>query len=470
MNLNEIKNKTYNQYLTIFAVVVLFIIMLLSTNGFYWADDFGFMSDLNDQGIFANCYEGYFRWDGRFLSVGSFFQCFNLVYLSIETIIFIYTLCVLLSGILMFYILNLEINLQFRNQSQRFFIMLMFPIILWLGSLIHACETIYWGTGGSYSFDLLLGSIWVLLFLKLQNFKINLIYQILFLIFSFAVGGLTQNLSMPLITLAFITIICNILENKKTNVVFNFLILIFVISGLVFIMIAPGNWLRIKDEKTVVDIFNILILIKNYFYVLIKFASRSIFAIVAAGILAVSAVFINNSKLSFPKLVFFKIPKSRLDFIIFLQDYKWLLAAASSALPFMAIPLFSGRRTVIYFGYFIMIFVFLQTIKFYNKATLTENIAVKNRNTTIAKIGFLIILFSSFGLSVQNLIKGAVLKKAITERENILKKSRGKTIHLRSIRPELSTICFQFADYPYTGAYVKSSQERYFGVKIILDK
>ena len=52
--------------------------------------------------------------------------------------------------------------------------------------------------------------------------------------------------------------------------------------------------------------------------------------------------------------------------------------------------------------------------------------------------------------------------------ENILKTSRGKTVYLPIIKPELSSICFQFADYPYTADYVKTSQETYFGVKIIL--
>jgi Family of unknown function (DUF6056) len=470
MNLPEIKTSIKTNYLMIFSGIVILIILLLSINGFYWADDYGFMSDLKRDGVFKNCYEGYFRWDGRFLSLGAIFQCFSLLYLQIETIILIWTCCVLLSGVLMFYIIDCELNINFKNKHFRVLMLLIFPIILWLGSLIHASETIYWATGGTYSFDLMLGAIWVLLFLKLQKNKNNLFLKILFLLFSFAVGGLTQNLSMPLITLISIQLMCNFLDHKKSKIIFNFLILLFVISGLIFIMIAPGNWLRIKDEKTVVDNFNVLILLKNYFYVLLKFFTRSIFAIVASGILAFSVALFINPKLNLPKISFIKMPKSRKNWSVILSDFKWLLVASSSALPFIAIPMFSGRRTVIYFGYFIMIFAFVHISKLFKKSQEVSSSKYINQNIKISKFGIILILMISFSIAIHNLIYGATLKKAIANRENILKNSQNKTIHLKEIGPELSTICFQFADYPYTGAYVKSSQERYFGVKIILDK
>ena len=459
MNSLEIKTDSTLKTVLIAALIAIIMIFSLSLCSFYWADDYGFMSDLTKSGVFQSCYNGYFNWDGRFLSLGSFIQCFSLVYLDVRFIVFNYTLCVFMSGIFMFYTIQNELKLDLKSKQIHLLMILIFPISLWLGSLIHACETIYWATGGAYSVDLLLGSFWVYLFLKMQTKPLSSIQKALFLLFSFAVGGLTQNLSMPFITLIVLQLLSDFLSKNK--LLFNAVALFFVTAGLVFIMAAPGNWLRLKDENTsAFDNLNVLILLKNYFFILFKFGTRSAFAIIAAFILSISIARLFNYKINLLKLIHFQIPKSKQQFLEFIDTYKWFIVASSSALPFIAIPAFSGRRTIIYFGYFIMIFIITYCLKIFKKSE--DEIKTGNY------YGFIFLILICFTVVIYSGIKGATLKTAMNNRENILKTSRGKTVYLPIIKPELSSICFQFADYPYTADYVKTSQETYFGVKIIL--
>jgi hypothetical protein len=235
---------------------------------------------------------------------------------------------------------------------------------------------------------------------------------------------------------------------------------------LVFIMVAPGNFLRLKADATAnIDKLSFLKLIVNFFYVLAKFLLRSTTAILVSLILGIAIAWQINPNTKLKLLNFNNIKNA--PFVGW--GAKWLFVAVSSVLPFIAIPMFSAKRTVIYFGYFISIFIIGFVLKSFQIDVLcNENQRIKNRKKSVFL--FSIVVFASFIFSIYNLQKGFVLKKEISKRETILKNNRGKKVHLKLINPNLNSPCFQFQDYSIQNDFIKSSQEAYFGVKIIVDK
>lgn len=86
----------------------------------------------------------------------------------------------------------------------------------------------------------------------------------------------------------------------------------------------------------------------------------------------------------------------------------------------------------------------------------------------------MVVLVTSLIFITYNLQKGILLKRAIAQRENIFKKSKGKTVHVKLINQELSSPCYHFSDFfiaiPDENNYVKTTQELFFDVKIIIEK
>ncbi len=469
MSFIEFKNNKKIEYLTFFAIFNIALILLLSLNSFYHSDDYGFMIDLKQNGIIDNCINGYYNWDGRFLSLGAFVQGFCLLYLPVELIVFIWSLCFLTSGIFIFLILDLELKFQFSNPKTKIFAALMIILIFWFGSYYHFSETIYWATGGVYSFALLQGSIFTYLFLKLQNSKSNLLVKICFLIFAFVVGSSTQNLSVPILILIIIHLILDFLIAKKVNFIFNILIFIVALLGLIFISTAPGNMFRIKavnyDFQTQ---FSFFVILKNFFTLSVRFIYHSLFAIFLSFFSTISIAYFMNKKINFNFDSFFKLPRDKNQIADLLQNYKWFFVAISSILPFVAIPVFTGKRAIIYFQFFIIIFVF--SFVFRHIALLLDKKYRKPNNDLLPIFIISIIMFGCLVLLIYNFNKSYQLKSKVIERENLLKVSNGKTVHIKLINPDLNGNCFIFPDFADESEYIKTTQEIFFGVKIIVDK
>jgi Family of unknown function (DUF6056) len=474
--INKLKKETNLsiKYLKIFAVFNIVLILLLSLNTFYWADDYGFIYNLKQNGILQNCINGYFNWDGRFLSLGALVQGFCLLYLPVELTTLIWSLCLLFSGFLMYYVL--EFDKIFRNENKNFkhFLILFFGIVFWIGSVFHFSETVYWATGGVYILNLFLGVVWILIFLRFQDFEFNYFSKIIFLIFSFLIGGLTFNLSVALISLTIIYLIANYLKASKSKSLFNTLIFFSVVLGLAFILFAPGNYERVlAGEASKFNNFNIFILIKNYIYVLLKYTIRSSVGILISVIAALAIAFFINPSLKIPRIMVLKIPRKKEEIAEFLLDFKWLLLALSTIFPFITLPDFSARRTLVYFLYFTMLFIIGYILQFLKPSSETKSETQFLNNYLRSKSTFLIIIICSSLFVFYNLYYGFALKKVITERENILKNSRGKTIHLKLIDQDFVPACYDFVDFAEDNSpddFVRTNHEGYFGVKIIVDK
>ena len=80
------------------AVIILLIILSLNLNTFYWADDYAILNEVENLGLYKRCLNGYYNWDGRYLTIGAFLQGFFLNYLPVQIVILIWFLLFLLSG------------------------------------------------------------------------------------------------------------------------------------------------------------------------------------------------------------------------------------------------------------------------------------------------------------------------------------------------------------------------------------
>ena len=470
-----IKENKYANILVFLAFSTIVMILLLCINTFYWADDYAFINDLREFGIFQKCIDGYYNWDGRFFTLASFCQHFFLLNFPIQIVTFIWSLCFLTSGFIVFLIINEEINLKYLSAKNRLLSFLLLSIILWFGAYEHTFETIYWATGGFYSLVLLFGSFWILFFLKFQKNQFSQISKVLFLVFSVIVGASTQNLSIALILLVLITIFVDYKENQKSNFTFNVLVFFAVLFGLIFIVIAPGNWVRLQEVnhlgKTNFSIFNLL---KNYFFILMRYCYHSLL-LVSIGILAGISIGFVLFKNQIFNINYLKKINFKFDFLTLVKNLKWLILAISTILPFVFIPNIVSARTEIYFEFFLLIFIVSSVIKSLKKIFLDCENDYFNKNILLISYFFiLVILISCNVFAIYNFKKGLLLKQIISERETFMKNSENKTIHLKPIDLSLIPQIYQFTDLTLneneSNIWIRKSQEKFYNLHIIVTK
>jgi hypothetical protein len=462
--------RIYFKLLALFALACFCLILLLNVYTFYnGGDDYYFISDLQKVGVLQNCINGYNNWDGRYLALGAFVQGMSLLYLPIELATFFWNLAFLSSGIILYYVIQLESQKPHLVFNLKPILLFVFPILLWIGSYKHIAETIYWGTGGVYSFDLLLGAIWVIGFLKFQKNNYNLILKIIFILFSLIVGASTQNLAIALITLVLISIIIDFLKNNNSKASFNLLLLLILIIGLLFITLAPGNQLRINEVKKIAKPdLTLLYFAENFARTLFLYLKWSLVLIILSIFSSFAISFSSEGEVFFYNLEINL--KTKTGWADLIADFKWLLVAISTITPFLTIPEVVSPRTAIYFMFFIMIFVILFTSKIIRPA---ERIIVRD-NYWFSKLLFFILILGIFVFASSNFISGKALKKEVLAREIILKKGRNKTVYIKPINPNLNSVCFKFSDFVNDGtesvASILENQERFFGTKIVIVK
>lgn len=453
-----IELKKINKGIVVFCVIS---ILILSFNAFYKTDDYGFMVGLNEAGVIQSCIKGYFNWDGRFLSLGALIQGFLLHFFDIKFVFFCWTLCFLSSGFLIQYILKsgrvaskFEINFNTG---------LLFAILLWFASLPILNEVVFWGVGGVYAFDLLIGAIWIVLFLNFQKSNINN-YRYLFFVFTVITGGLTQNLSIPLIVLVLITLYTSKQKENKQLFYFNVLVLLFLCLGLSIIQFAPGNLVRIKALNVKSFDFTIFELIKNMFILIFVHSKRLYFFIIL--LIFVGLVFFKtffSVGVDFLKVKRIRNWQFKEILFTFLCFFKWAIIGVSSISPFIFIPAMNSIRTSIFFVFFMVLF-FTELIIRVLKRSEIESINFK--------YNFILLLFglSFILLNASYFKRGLVLKNEIDKRVVFLENSKGKKVKVKLIDPKLSNIIYYFSDYGYPetpgNVWIKRCQEEYFNVKI----
>ncbi|WP_394760356.1 DUF6056 family protein [Flavobacterium sp.] len=459
--------------LLLFSTFLILFILLFCINTFYWSDDYAFLLDLNKNGIIKHCYSWYFEWDGRTLTLGGFIQALGLSYWSVEFLTFFWSICFLGSGFLAFYIVKEELNISKKQIKNKFLLINLIMITFWMGSFLLLSEVIYWAVGGYYSLTLFIGAIWILYYLKYQKREITTIKKGYFIVFTFLAGASTQNLTIALITLVVLTMIIDLLENNKKVKLFNFMLFLSLTSGLIFVSIAPGNWLRIdtlKNEQTL----SIGLLIENYLLILYYYLSRALVLVPLSFLCGLGIFFSGQSQNKINSIKQFTFLKNRITFSKVLKNAKWILVALSTILPFIFFPQLITFRTTVYFHYFVLIFIIFITIKISNRIFYYDKNKSLVLNNILSVLFFMPILLVTAYFAYTNFSKGLILKKAIVERETKLEDPTKKSVELEIINTSLIPKCYEFVDFVLDNSKGKfgtiNYQEEYYNKTIIIVK
>lgn len=457
------------------ATLAIVFILFLSVNTFYWADDYSFILNVNKNGLIRNCILGYYNWDGRFLTLGALIQGFIIQNFPIEFVTFFWSMLFLSSGFLMYKIISYEVKLKKIDVKNQFLIGTILSIILWLGSYSHISETIYWATGGVYTFNLFLGIVWIIVFNKIQVHEISLFQKLFYLIFTFFVGASTQNLAIALLTLIVLTFAIDFLSQSNKKTYFNILLFAIMTAGLIFIIVAPGNFVRITKTSHGHFDFSLMWFVKNYYMVLVRYI-KLIFPLMTLSMIGViGSLFILFPNKSLRLINNKVVTNYRVRFINLLTNYKWLIIALSTITPFVVSKNLASPRTAIYFMCFIVIFFFTVIFKLYKLNSEQSIDASKDKmKKKISCILFLLIIASSLSFTIYNFRKGLLLKEAILSREKKLVGAKNKIVEIELIDPSLSSYCYKFTDMSLINSdkynWIRESQEHYFGVKRIIVK
>lgn len=443
-----ISRKTKEKTLWVLGFLSIALILSLNLLTFYWADDYAILNEIKEFGIFKRCVNGYYTWDGRYMTPAAFFQGVFLKYLPVELITFIWNSCFLLSGYILYLLIKKETD--FKIKSYWSFIII---IGFWLGSYRHIGQTVYWATGGVYSFNLLLGALWILGFNRIKMSK-NRLGHIAFVFFTIVVSLTTQNLTLGLITLLVLSFCLNYLKSDEKNLKYTILLLLILLAGTIFLSSAPGNFVRMKEINGA-DFNNItlLILLKNFIFIIFTYLKFSFILSIIAFIIGITS-FGFNMNVDLKSKVFF--PNSKQKLICFIEIYKYLLAAVSTVLPFITMPEVLSARTAIYFMFFLFSFVVI----------FTEHLSVSNtENKAFPQMAVYISIYTAvlfFG--AYNYIKGTRLREEITKREKLLKQSKNKTISVKALNEDMKSYCFDIRDYKNSDDWSLKAQEIYFGI------
>lgn len=461
--INLSKLNSISVYLGFTAMMV---ILSICINTFYWSDDYAFMVKLDKNGVIGNCIYGYNTWDGRFFALVAFFQGFLLKYIQIEVVTFFWTITFILSGLFLVKIIQQE--LIFNNNKQLLLGFLL-TTTFWLGCYKHLSETVYWGTGGGYSLDLLLAAVWIYWYFKLLTHDFTIANKIYFLLFSFIVGATTQNLTIALLCLIFIDIIIKLLKKEKKNLGFYSLLFAIVFAGMLFISIAPGNFTRMEKTGIQSVDLSVLSLLKGFLKVGFAYAKISVVLIVLSIFTAIGMVFLlqPNAKFTLKSIVLF--PRNKALFIQFLSDYKWLFVAICTIVPFIIAPRLAFPRTSLFFMYFLLIFIVVFVMRMFSNA---ENNSISETKSSVGYLIFNTIFILGIGFGVYNFAKGIELKKFISQRENLLQSNQGKTVKIKLVNPEMESTCYDITDLSLVEnemvAWRRLRLEEYYKVKKII--
>lgn len=444
-----------NTFTVIIGILIITLILSLNINTFYWADDYAILNEINDLGIYQRCIHGYYAWDGRYLTPASFLQGAFLKTLPVEIITLFWNCCFLFSGILLFYIIKEETNNK-NGFSKKVYMPFLVAVVFWLGSYKHIGQTIYWATGGVYSFNLLLGAVWLLLFYKIQKTSLTGA-KAGFLLFTVLIGLTTQNLTIGFITLIFLIILNDVLKNEKKNIKFNALLVLIIIGGTVFLSTAPGNFIRVEEiNNSAFRNITFWMLIRNTAFALATYLQYSFSLIVLSILAAFAYVLQSGNKIStvIKDIVF--IPKTKEQLIVFIDNYKYLIVALSTILPFITMPEVVSSRTAIYFMFFLVIFIF----RFISQLSVIRMGLQENRMLHIITYS---LFFVTFCFIIYNFQKGVVIKTEIAKREQFLRKSKNKEVSVKKIDENLKSYCYDFRDFRNNDDWAVEAQKIYFG-------
>lgn len=436
-----------NKILT--SLLILTILSLLALSFFIpkWTDYYLYSSQLESKEMFRWLWNGYLTWDGRFMTIYAIIQCLIIKYLPHYQIILIYTITFIATSAILCQILFGSIN------ARKLIVILL---SLFYGFYSHISETVFWAVGGIYTLHLISALLFMYLIEKIgkqpyQN-SFNNPYIIFFL--SLIVGTSTHNLVPALLLYSIHTFAMSLsISLKKSKKQRELLIIAFsgMLLGLIWIIVAPGNFLRSSGLSNVN--IDVVYLLKLFIGINLRFLKYSIIIIVSAFI---SALLLTSSK-------------NQTSFRDFLKNnYIWLLMAGATVIPFVFVPSEASLRTTIFFMTFIYIFVF--QLSQWMLIRLQINISEWSKDMVIAMIAIIHLSMIPFHYKDGFI---AIKERQRIESEIISQKSRNVEI-IKIEQPEIDIKSFtiNYNKYRITNDpnhWINQQLSSYYNVKSIIN-
>lgn len=373
--------------LIILSIFLIVGILINALPTFLWGDDFVLYTSLQNKGIFSFLKDIYLNWDGRSISLGGLVQTFLIKYTSAPMTNLVWAISFLLASFFTVRIYGCD-----RNLIPYLGVLVASLIILFRN---HVFQTIYWSTGGAYSFNLLLGTLWLWIYLY-KRYRKGLLF-----ISTVLVGATTQNLTLALMMIVVSEIIYAKIRtgNWQKNLI---VLLLLFLPGIFFISLAPGSLHRINHYSEVS--FTPLNLIHKTAVLYYKAFSESIISVPFAFAIAM--------------LLYLKV-KHQDSFYSFIR---YFLAAVISIAPFIILPVevSESSRIFIYFQYFLLLaFVNLFLMLFYILEKWLRTSLFKLYSSWSILNAFVVLIF---GLSIVwvNFNNGIHLQQRVEAREKII--------------------------------------------------
>jgi len=323
---------TKNNILQIVASICLLVLQAFCFYGHYDSDDFYFKDVLSQQSILEFQYLSYMRWDGRALTVSVLLNLGLIKYASPQVIVLIWELFFMLS---VAYALKLAVKGFKLFSKQSFLLYSVFCFVFWLGNYTNIADTVYWCTAGSYTVNVFLLLLWIDLFKKVLNlpkWKFSL-----FILFTFIVASLATQVAVVLVTAIALRFLQKKLVRNRTQLL---LILLFTVCGLLFTMLAPGNFNRATFSPRGFDLQPFAIL-QNTTMVYLRYTAYGALLFFLSALAGLTLFKVD--KTTFWKENIFTRKKWNVETL------QYVILAVVSVLPLVIIPDFAGHRPSIFF-------------------------------------------------------------------------------------------------------------------------
>jgi len=413
--------------LSVFALISIGLLIILSFYTNLWADDFGIIKVLETKSVFNHMKFGFLNWDGRFAGPGGLLQAVLMKYVTPEYISLFWSPFLFLSAFYILKILQLKITVLHKiSISETIILTAIISGLLWLGMRTHISQTLYWATGGFYFFINFLILFWIYIVLKKLNNGNIKIFNLFLLLFTVYTAMGSHNATIALIAFVTIELILSVKYKKKQQAKFLLLILLALFVGLTVIIIAPGNFTRLNTGNSYH--FEILHTIPNYFVILKKYIVISLRLVVAAVFGAFLLKFFTQKRKNN------KIQNKENIFVYILRNYEFAIVALSTLVVFIPAPQMASGRTSIFFMSFIFIFIIQFIFSISKKINLKINLGI----VLYSSLTFVfLIAFSLIVLKTINKAKNT--KFEMTNRIEFFKKNKGKDV----VVPPINTVPFE---------------------------
>jgi hypothetical protein len=334
-----------------------------------------------------------------------------------------------------------DLDIKIKKWNVNFF---LFTIMLLCGLWVVYKDVLFWLTGGAYMLMLLQGIFLTNICLNLidttETKPVKKIYIVFSFVLIFILSLNTQNLMIAIMVFNLIYIF-----QKKKNI-FNNLILIIlpIILGMIFVSMAPGNFIRINKEQPDLNL-SIMHILSNAISIYAKFLVQAKTIIIAA--------------LLFGFYIFYFQIQKRNSLLFYLKRISlFTFLSLLSLSPFIFVPVLARIRV------FFVALVFLFIAVVYLAICISGYLKVVYFKHIVAASILFFLLFAIKFMYVQDKLLYNFAKE-VKIRADYLESKRGSNeivTYKRLIIPD-SLYIIRWADYKNYGDWDKVKE--YYNLK-----